>query len=111
MTDLDPTFDPDRWVPPPDRVDRYRVSELLRHLGMADMAELAARAAKDPEWYYPAALDFLGAEWLRPWDAVHDVSDGEPFGRWFVGAGTNVSWLAVDRWGDPGYPGDHLGVR
>jgi acetyl-CoA synthetase len=104
MAELAPTFDPDRWVPPPDRVDRYRISELVSHLGMADIAELAARAVKDPEWYFPAALEFLGAEWLRPWDLVHDGSDGEPLGRWFVGAGTNVSWLAVDRWGDPGYP-------
>jgi len=104
MTDLEPTFDPAVWFPPPDRADRYRISELVRHLGMADMAELAERATKDPDWYYPAALDFLGAEWLRPWDAVHDASNGEPFGRWFVGAGTNVSWLAVDRWGDPGHP-------
>jgi acetyl-CoA synthetase len=95
---LSPTFEPDRWVPPPDLVDGYRISELIRALGLDSHDELRSRATTDPAWFYPAALAFLGAEWLRPWTAVFDESDGTPFGHWFVGGGTNLSWLACERW-------------
>jgi acetyl-CoA synthetase len=95
---LAPTFDPDRWVPPPDLVGQYRVAELCRLLAGGNRQALAARAAADPGWFYPAALEYLGAEWLRRWTAVVDETDGAPFGHWFVGGGTNLSWLACERW-------------
>ncbi|WP_322754620.1 alpha/beta fold hydrolase [Frankia sp. Cas3] len=100
MRALTPTFHSDRWVPPPDLVGGYRVAQLAAVLGVGDRSEFPARAAADPEWFYPAALDFLGAEWLRPWTSLCDESDGAPFGHWFVGGGTNVSWLACERWVD-----------
>src|SRR5262245_43962666 len=98
MAKLSPTFDPDRWVPPPDRVDSYRMSEFMRAVGITDLQELAARAAAEPEWYYPRALDFVGATWLRDPHTVVDESDGKPFAHWFVGGGTNLAWFACERW-------------
>src|SRR5438094_309661 len=98
MRALAKTFDPDRWVPPPDLVGGYRVAQLATALGVANSNELGARAAADPAWFYPAALDAVGAEWLRPWSSVCDESEGAPFGHWFVGGGTNLSWLACERW-------------
>lgn len=98
MSTLSATFDPDRWVPPPELVDGYRVARLARVLGVDDRRALAARAAADPAWFYPAALEFLGAAWLRPWTTLLDESDGAAFGHWFVGGGTNLSWLACERW-------------
>ena len=62
------------------------------------MRELAARALAEPEWFYPFVQDFLGAGWLRPWTRLVDRSVGEPFARWFVDGGTNLAWLACQRW-------------
>jgi acetyl-CoA synthetase len=92
-----PTFRDDCWVPPPERVAGYRVSAFMRSQGITSHHELFARAADEPEWFYPAALRFLGVEWMRPWDRLVDESDGVPFARWFVGGGTNVAWLAARR--------------
>ena len=97
MPALPPTFEPDRWVPPPELAQGYRVAQLTEALHV-DRHDLAVRAAADPAWFYPRALDFLGAQWLHPWSAVVDESDGVPFARWFRGGGTNLSWLACERW-------------
>ena len=95
--DLPPTFDPDQWVPPPHAVPGYRVSAFMRAEGIDSYQELYARATNDPEWFYPAAHQHLGVEWMRPWDCILDDSEGTPFARWFVGGGTNVAWLATRR--------------
>jgi len=98
MTRLEATFAPDRWVPPPDRVEAYRASRLMRAAGASSMRELAARALAEPEWFYPFVQDFLGAAWLRPWTQLCDRTAGEPLARWFVDGGTNLAWLACQRW-------------
>ena len=95
--DLPLTFDPDRWVPEPHAVPAYRVSGFMRSESISNYRDLYTRAAEDPEWFYPAALKYLGLEWMRPWNQVVDESDGTPFARWFVGGGTNVAWLATRR--------------
>jgi acetyl-CoA synthetase len=101
---LAPTFDPDRWVPPPEQVGGYRISGLVRHTGAADLRELLARAAAEPDWFYPLLHEFLGAAWMRPYTGVRAVADSEPFARWFVGGGTNLAWVAAERWIDHGVP-------
>jgi acetyl-CoA synthetase len=100
MRPLAPTFEADRWLPPPEVVDTYRISRFMKAAGIDQLQVLLQRAADEPEWFYPAALDFLGAEWLRPWSTIRDESDGAAFGHWFVGGGTNLSWLACERWTD-----------
>jgi acetyl-CoA synthetase len=69
----------------------------MRAEGIDSYQELYARATNDPEWFYPAAHQHLGVEWMRPWDCILDDSEGTPFARWFVGGGTNVAWLATRR--------------
>ncbi|MGE0386544.1 MAG: AMP-binding protein [Gammaproteobacteria bacterium] len=113
---LAPTFDPTRWVPPPERAHRYRISAFMREIGCDDLRALYERAAQDPEWFYPAVLDFLGAGWMQPWERVLDLRDGQSHPHWFVGARTNVAWLASGRWRDtPGtalaWEGDDGSVR
>ena len=115
MAALDPYFDPDRWIPPPDRLSRYRVSTFMRAERISTFDELVQRASADPEWFYPAATAFLRLPWMRPWKTVCDESAGPAFGRWFVGATTNLAW-AIAEAGDPddivlsweGDDGDHL---
>ena len=101
---LAPTFQPDRWVPSPELAGQYRISEFMRAAGTDDLHELVRRAARDPEWFYPAVHDFLGVGWMRPWERVRDDSPGIPFTRWFVGGGTNLAWLACERWADQPRP-------
>src|SRR5438309_4234100 len=98
MYQLEGTFDPDRWVPPPDRVGGYRISKLVAAAGEPDLRALAARALADPAWFYPFVQEFLGAAWLRPWTRLKDDGDGEPHARWFPDGGTNLAWLACTRW-------------
>jgi acetyl-CoA synthetase len=98
MTQLEPTFDPERWVPPADRIDGYRISQLVRASGASDLRALASRAEAEPEWFYPFVQEFLGSQWPRPWTVLKDDSAGEPLARWFPDGGTNLAWLACERW-------------
>src|SRR5262245_50850553 len=86
------TFREDCWVPPPDRVAGYRGSAFMRAEGIGSTDELFARAAREPEWFYPAAFAHVGIEWMRPWEQLVDETEGMPFARWFVGGGTNAAW-------------------
>jgi acetyl-CoA synthetase len=63
--------------------------------GIGSYADLVSRAAADPAWFYPAAMDFLDLEWMTPWTQLRDESDGIAHARWFVGGGSNLAWLAT----------------
>ncbi|MBV9193891.1 MAG: AMP-binding protein [Solirubrobacterales bacterium] len=103
MARLPPWFEPDRWVPPPGTIERRRVARLMQRHDIECYADLLARAAAEPEWFYPAAFDDLGLDWPVPFERLCD--DGDPAAvRWFIGGRTNVVQLAVDRWADVPLP-------
>ncbi|MGV9798781.1 AMP-binding protein [Mycobacterium sp. NPDC003449] len=91
---LSPFFLHDRWRPDPATVGDYRVSRFMASAGLDSYSELIDRAAASPEWFYPAAMEFLGLSWMREWSSVVDDSRGQAFSRWFPDGGTNVAWLA-----------------
>lgn len=86
------------WTPDAALVERANVTRLMRTLGVATYAELVARAAEDPDWYWTAVLDDLGIAFDPPFDALCDVRAGAPWARWFTGGGVNVAACCVDRW-------------
>lgn len=88
-------FVPDRWRPHPDRVAQYRVSKFMAEHSIDTFAALVQRAAEHPEWFYPAAMDFLDLPWMQPWTRLLDVSRGTAFARWFCDGRTNAAWLAL----------------
>ena len=104
MPGLSPSFDPDRWVPPPELVDGYRITEFLRMSGCPDLRSLWARSVNEPDWFYRAAFEYLDIPWPRPWESVRIAGNGEPHTRWFVGGATNLAWLAAGRWAGRGDP-------
>jgi acetyl-CoA synthetase len=87
-------------VPPPGDAEGRRVSALMAAEGVDGYRELLRRSVAEPEWFYGAALPDLGLDWLRPYDAVHDGDPDPARRRWFVGGGTNLAWLAAERWAD-----------
>ncbi len=67
---------------------------------IVDFDELVERSARDPEWFWPAAIEFLGLPFDPPWHTVRDTSRGHPWATWFLGSGFNLSVACVDRWAD-----------
>lgn len=98
---LVPTFVHDRWRPDPVRVPDYRVSKFMASAGVDGYLELLERASDEPGWFYPAAMEFLDLQWMRPWTRLVDDAGGPPFVRWFPDGLTNAAWLALRRL-DPG---------
>ncbi len=85
------------WRPRADDLERSHVGRLQRRHGIASAAELRARAARDPEWFYPAIVEDLGVEWYRRWDRVLDAARGLPDTEWFRGGELNIVHNVLDR--------------
>ena len=84
------------WKPPRDgstNVERFMAAHAIESFDA-----LVARSIDDPEWFWPAAIDFLGIPFASRWNEVLDVSDGIPWARWFSGAQVNLAAACVDRW-------------
>ena len=58
---------------------------------------LVARSIREPEWFWPAVIDYLGIPFAEPYRTVSDFSEGKPFGRWFHdGARTSPACASLD---------------
>jgi acetyl-CoA synthetase len=88
------------WRLDEERAARTNTARFMRRHGIGAYPELAERAAKDPDWFWDAVVEFLGLPFIRPWRAVRDTSRGHPWATWFVGGQFNLSQACVDRWAD-----------
>ena len=88
------------WQPDEATLERANVVRLMRKHGFDDYWELVARSQEDPEWFWPAAIEDMGLEFSRPWDAVVDLSRGPEWATWFVGGKLNIAWNCVHRWAE-----------
>jgi acetyl-CoA synthetase len=88
------------WKPSAEVLERANVARLMRRHGIAEYGELVRRSQEEPEWFWPAAVEDLGLEFSRPWDAVMDVSRGPEWATWFVGATLNIAWNCAHRWAE-----------
>ncbi len=86
------------WTPREDVLDRANVVRLMRRHGFSTYRELVARSIKDPEWFWPAAVEDTGIELYEPWSEVVDLSRGPEWATWFRGAKLNIAWNCVHRW-------------
>ena len=68
-----------------------------RH-GIDDYWALVRRSQDDPEWFWAAAVDYLGIEFAKPYERVLDASRGIEWATWFVGGQLNMAWNCVGRW-------------
>src|SRR4051812_17061970 len=86
------------WRPDQEARERTNALRLARKLSFDDYASLVRFSQDEPERFWPAAIDDLGLEFSRPWDAVVDESRGPEWSTWFVGGGLNLAWNCVHRW-------------
>src|SRR6476660_7167163 len=88
------------WEPDAATLEGANVVRLMRKHGFESYWELVARSREDPEWFWPAAIEDMGLEFSRPWDAVVDLSRGPEWATWFVGGKVNIAWNCVHRWAE-----------
>src|SRR3954464_2840867 len=86
------------WRPDDAARERTNALRLARRLGFDDYASLVRFSAEEPERFWPEAIDDLGLEFSRPWDAVVDESRGPEWATWFVAGRLNLAWNCVHRW-------------
>src|SRR6266513_282902 len=86
------------WSPTPEVLAQANVVRLMRTLGFDDYRALQRFSQEEPERFWAAAVDDMGLEFSRPWDAVVDVSRGPEWATWFVGGKLNLAWNCVHRW-------------
>ena len=86
------------WSPNEEARERTNAMRLARKLGFDDYAALVRFSAEEPERFWPAAIDDMGLEFSRPWDAVVDEARGPEWATWFVGGRLNLAWNCVHRW-------------
>jgi acetyl-CoA synthetase len=78
--------------------ERANVVRLMRELGCEDYWALVQLSQEDPERFWPAAIEDMGLEFSRRWDAVVDLSRGPEWATWFVGGKLSLAWNCVHRW-------------
>jgi acetyl-CoA synthetase len=86
------------WKPDEERARATNTARFMVEHGIDSYTNLVTRSTSDPEWFWPAVVEFLGLPFDRPWSAVRDTSRGHPWATWFIGGGFNLSRACVDRW-------------
>jgi acetyl-CoA synthetase len=73
------------------------LERFLRLHGIPDYDGLVERAARDPEWFWAAVMDFHGLRFFKPYERLLDVSKGPEWAEWCVGGTTNLAYNCLDR--------------
>ena len=86
------------WKASAAEVARSRTAEFMARHGIDTYQELVARSTADLEWFWEAAIDYLGVPFSKPYHTLVDTGNGIQFPRWFSGGQINLSEVCVDRW-------------
>src|SRR3989304_1437365 len=54
------------WARAPGGVERANVTRLMRRHGIASYRDLVERSQREPDWFWPAAIEDLGLELFSP---------------------------------------------
>ena len=84
------------WRPSPRDLEDSRLARFVRAAGVPDLAELQARAAADPAWFWAAAADDLALPWIRRPTSTLDARDGPEWVRWWGGGRFNYAAASID---------------
>ena len=92
------------WSPTPEQAAATNTARFMDAHGIYAFDDLVTRSARDPEWFWPAVVEFLGLPFDPTWHTTRDTSRGPAWATWFLGSGFNLSVACVDRWAreDPG---------
>lgn len=74
-----------------------RLAQFMRRHGFATYDELCRRADADPEWFWPAIMDFHRLHFFQSFDRVLDVSRGPQWAQWCLGGTTNLAYNCLER--------------
>ncbi len=86
------------WSPRPGDFESSPVGRMAARHGIATFEELSERSIAEPEWFWAAAAEDVGINWMRPYEEVIDLSDGVEFPHFFRGGQLNWADFSVDRW-------------
>ncbi len=75
----------------------YELERFIEQHGFATYEALIERADRDPEWFWPAVMQFHDLKFFRPFDRVLDVSKGIAWPQWCVGGTTNLAYNCMER--------------
>ena len=86
------------WKASDAEVARSRTADFMARHGIDTYEDLVQRSISDLEWFWEAAIGYLGVPFSAPYHTLVDTSDGIQFPRWFSGGEINLSEVCVDRW-------------
>lgn len=85
------------WVPSAESIAGRNWTAFARAEGLDGYDALAAKAAREPEWFWNALIAFLDVRFYRPYDKVLDLSKGLPWAEWCLGGITNLVLNCLDK--------------
>ena len=85
------------WEPTAEAVEHAHATAFMREHGISGWRELIERSQDDIEWFWDAAVRFLGIEFFEPYERVLDTSGGMAWATWFTGGTVNLTHNCVDR--------------
>ena len=85
------------WEPTAEALEHAHATAFMREHGISDWRELIRRSQDDIEWFWDAAVRFLGIEFFEPYERVLDTSRGTAWATWFTGGTVNLTHNCIDR--------------
>ena len=85
------------WEPSPEVIERSRLKRFMDRHGIESFAALLKRADEDIEWFWDAAIKDIDVAFYRDYDRVVDLSEGNAWAKWWVGARMNIVHSCLDR--------------
>jgi acetyl-CoA synthetase len=89
---------PIAWTPTPQVIERARLTEFMRQVGVSTWDELYQFSIGDVERFTEEVLKFLDIKFDTPYEKLLDTSNGIDFPDWLTGAGLNITTMCLDRW-------------
>src|SRR6266513_1052917 len=77
---------PIAWTPSPDVIERARLTEFMRQVGVSTWDELYAYSINDVKVFTAEVLRFLDIKFDPPYEKLVDTSNGIEFPVWFAAA-------------------------
>lgn len=85
---------------PPSAAARPSEIQLARFMAahaVPSYEALVARADANPDWFWPAVMEFHGLRFFTPFRQLLDLSRGPEWPAWCVGGTTNIAHNCLDR--------------
>jgi acetyl-CoA synthetase len=75
----------------------YELERFMKLHGFASYEALIERADRDPEWFWPAVMQYHDLKFFRAFDRVLDISKGRAWPQWCIGGTTNLAYNCMER--------------